>query len=738
MENPPKVRIGGQRLRPHRLAALAALLILAASQGRGAHLQELARREAVNPGLGPVPADVARNSPAATWRSFLTLAGAGKFEQAAHLLDLVGTPPGQQAKAGADVAEKLYRVLQLLEAREDAVTTEDETGPTIEGQPANDVVALRFERSSITGEIRLRHTVGVSPYQLCWLFARETVASVPFWDRVLVKGEAARGAEPLDVGLGTIPSEVSRTTPREAMAGFLATCQEGRFDLASFYLDLGAIPPERQAVEGPRLARRLMLTLQRTGWVEPEKLSDEPLGKPETGVPENRQLFGVVHVRHQPVELLLAHRSDAELGHVWTVSQETVGDIDRLYEAHGFGWLGDRAPVALFALSVADLQLWQWLGILVGLLGSWFVSRILGRWTVRLLRRLAQRSAAAWDDAVNRALDGPLAFLLAAVILALVARWLGVTPDAWAVARYICKLLALVGVGWFLVRLVDVAALRVRDAALEKGGVGLGFLPMTVWVAKAVAVVLIGLAAMDVVGINVIAGLGALGIGAAAVAFAAQKTLENLFGTFSIASDRPFEVGDYVSVGQDMGNVENVGFRSTRIRTLGRTLVTVPNGVVAAGRVENYSARDRIMYNPVLRLAYATTVEQLRLVIDELGRLLRSHPKVFQGEQRVRFAALGENSLNVEVWCWVATKKFLEYTEVVEELNFGIVGIVERSGTSFAFPTRALFMAKDGVIDLERELRHESETRRERGDTAGSSPAPAGHGENPPGPSDKA
>ncbi len=332
----------------------------------------------------------------------------------------------------------------------------------------------------------------------------------------------------------------------------------------------------------------------------------------------------------------------------------------------------------------------------------------------------------------------PLAFLLAAVILALVARWLGVTPDAWAVARYICKLLALVGVGWFLVRLVDVAALRVRDAALEKGGVGLGFLPMTVWVAKAVAVVLIGLAAMDVVGINVIAGLGALGIGAAAIAFAAQKTLENLFGTFSIASDRPFEVGDYVSVGQDMGNVENVGFRSTRIRTLGRTLVTVPNGVVAAGRVENYSARDRIMYNPVLRLAYATTVEQLRLVIDELGRLLRSHPKVFQGEQRVRFAALGENSLNVEVWCWVATKKFLEYTEVVEELNFGIVGIVERSGTSFAFPTRALFMAKDGVIDLERELRHESETRRERGDAAGSSPAPAGHGENPPGPSDKA
>ena len=678
------------------LAALALLAILTASQALAANFQEIARRDAINPGLGPPPADVARSSPAAAWRSFLTLAGAGRYDQAAHLLDLSGSAAGQQPKAGAEAAEKLLRVLQLLKAREDAVTTEDEAGPAIGGGPTNEVVAVRFDRSGIAGEVRLRHTVGTSPYQLAWLFARETVASVPFWYRVLVRGEAARGAEPLDTGLGAIPEEVSRATPREAMAGFLAACQEGRFDLAAFYLDLSAIPPERQPAEGPRLARRLMLALQRTGWVDPEKLSDEPLGRPETGVPENQQRFAVVRVRHQPVELLLSHRVDAELGSVWTVSQETVSEIDRLYDAHGYGWLGDRAPVALFALRVADLQLWQWLGILVGLVASWFVSRVLGRLIVRLLGRLARRAAPAWNQAVIGPLDGPLAFLLAAVILALVARWLGVTPDAWVVARYICKLLALVGVVWFLVRLVDAAAVRLRDAALKEGGVGLGFLPMTVRVAKSIAVMLIGLAALDVVGINVVAGLGALGIGAAALAFAAQKTLENLFGTFSIASDRPFEVGDYVAIGQDTGTVEEIGFRSTRIRTLGRTVVTVPNGVVASGRVENFSARDRIMYNPVLRLSYGTTTEQLRAVIDDVDRLLRSHPKIFQGEQRVRFAAFGESSLSVEVWCWVATRDFVEYTTVVEELNFAISGIVERAGTLFGLPSRTLYMAPGG------------------------------------------
>jgi len=692
MEPTPLARVPARRL--CLVAALAVVVAAALPPAAGAaRTLDLARREAINPGLGPAPAEAARSSPAAAWRSFLALAEAGRYGDAAHLLDLVGTPPAQQAKAGAATAEELFRVLQLLKARPDAVTTEEESGPALDGRPVNEVVAMRFERSGISGEVRLRHTVGSSPYQLAWLFARETVASVPFWSRVLVKGEAARGAEPLDVGLGAIPDEVSRTTPRETVAGFLAACQEGRFDLAAFYMDLGGIPPERQQPEGRRLARRLMLTLQRTGWVDPEKLSDEPLGRPETGVPENEQLLAVVTVRHQPVELLLSHRADAELGHVWTISQETVAAIDRLYEARGYGWFGDRAPVAMFAIRFADLQLWQWLGLLVGLVASWFASRLLGRGLVRLAGWLSRRAAPVWHEAVIRPLDGPLAFLLASVILALLARWVGVTPDAWAVTRYTCKLLALAGVGWFLVRLVDATAARLRVAAQGRGGVGAGFVPMTVRVAKAVAVTMIGLAALDVVGINVVAGLGALGIGAAALAFAAQKTLENLFGTFSIASDRPFEIGDYVTIGQDSGTVEDVGFRSTRLRTLARTLVTLPNGSVASGRVENFSARERIMYNPVLRLSHATTAAQLREVVDGVAALLAAHPTVYQGEKRVRFAAFADGAFNVEVWCWVSTRDYVAYTAVVEELNFAILGVVERAGTSLALPGRTVVLA---------------------------------------------
>ncbi|HVN32514.1 MAG TPA: mechanosensitive ion channel family protein [Thermoanaerobaculaceae bacterium] len=685
-----------RRRHPLRAAALLVTAALAAAHGVEAAQQEIARREAINAGLGAPPPGAVRNSPAATWRSFLTLAEAGKFDQAANLLDLSATAPSQQSRVGAEGAEKLYRVLQLLKARSDAVTTEDEAGPTEAGKPTNVVVAQRFERSGITGEVILRHTVGLSPYELAWLFSRETVASIPFWYRVLVKGEAPRGAEPLDVGLGAIPSEVKRGTPREAVAGFLAACQEGRFDIASYYLDLGGIPPERQREEGAHLSRRLMLVLQRTGWVDLARLSNEPLGTPETGIPENQQLFAIVPVRQQPVELLLTHRADAELGHVWTVSQETVAEIDRMYAAHGYGWLGDHAPLALFAVSVADLQLAQWLGILAGLLASWLVSRYLARWIVRLLVRLARRTMARWDDAVGWALNGPATVLLSALVLLIAARWLGLVPLGWTIVRYIAKLLALLGVGWFLVRLVDAGAEHVRETARAGSQAGLGFLPVATRVAKSVVVLLIGFAILDLIGINMIAGLGALGLTAAAIAFAAQKSLENLFGTASIASDRPFEVGDFVAIGEDKGTVEDIGLRSTRLRTLARTLVTIPNGLIAAGRVENYSARDSIMYNPVLGLRYDTTRGQLTSVIEGINQLLRTHPKVVPETHRVRFAAFGESSLRVEIWCWIATRDYVEYTAIVEDLNFAIAEIVERTGTSFAFPTRTIRIAQIG------------------------------------------
>ena len=248
----------------------------------------------------------------------------------------------------------------------------------VAGTPVGHVVAVTFDRAGITGEVVLDRVEDKVRGEKVWLFSVQTVSSARFWHRVLVKGEKAKGAEPVNPGLGPVPSEVLRGTPRETMAGFFDAWHAGRFDLAAFYLDLGAIPAEQQSAEGARLARRLNLALQRTLWVDLDTVSNLPLGAPEAGIPENEERLGTVQLGRREVELRLSHRWDPELGHVWLVSQPTVGLIDRLYKAHGYGWPGDHAPVVLFSVSFGGLQLWQWAALLVAMGVGWFLSRLLG------------------------------------------------------------------------------------------------------------------------------------------------------------------------------------------------------------------------------------------------------------------------------------------------------------------------------------------------------------------------
>jgi len=190
---------------------------------------------------------------------------------------------------------------------------------------------------------------------------------------------------------------------------------------------------------------------------------------------------------------------------------------------------------------------------------------------------------------------------------------------------------------------------------------------------------------------SLVAGLG---LGGLALALAAQKTVENLFGAFSIGVDQPFRQGDTIKVDGVLGSVELIGLRSTRIRTLDRTVVTIPNGKLADARVECFAARDRIRMLCTLGLTYSTTAAQMREILAGCEKHLRDHPRVWQDELHVRFVAFADSSLNVEVQAWFDTKDWYEYLRLREDAMLAFVEIVERAGSSFAFPTRTLHLAK--------------------------------------------
>ena len=194
-------------------------------------------------------------------------------------------------------------------------------------------------------------------------------------------------------------------------------------------------------------------------------------------------------------------------------------------------------------------------------------------------------------------------------------------------------------------------------------------------------------------GVDATPALAGLGVGGIAVALAAQKTLENVIAGASLIFDEAVRVGDVLKMGDVLGTVDHIGLRSTRIRTLDRTVVSVPNSQIANASLETLSTRDKYWFHPVVGLRYETTPAQLRAVVDGIRELLDAHPSVDRGSVRVRFFRLGASSLDVEVVAYLLAPDWDHFLEIQERLLFGVTEIVDRAGTGIAFPSQTMYLA---------------------------------------------
>jgi len=185
--------------------------------------------------------------------------------------------------------------------------------------------------------------------------------------------------------------------------------------------------------------------------------------------------------------------------------------------------------------------------------------------------------------------------------------------------------------------------------------------------------------------------LAGLGVGGIAVALAAQKTLENVIGGMSLIFDRALTEGDFLKVGDIVGAVDHVGLRSTRIRTLDRTVVTVPNSQIANMSLETLSARDTFWFHPIVGLRYETTSEQLKAILSDFRALLADRRDVDQETLRVRFVRMNVYSLDVEIFAYLRARDWDHFLELQEPLLFAVMEIVRNAGTDIAFPSQTLY-----------------------------------------------
>jgi MscS family membrane protein len=345
-----------------------------------------------------------------------------------------------------------------------------------------------------------------------------------------------------------------------------------------------------------------------------------------------------------------------------------------------------------------NLAWWQWAALPILVMVAWLLGMLLSRLTRAALGWLAKRTTTTWDDELIGRSGAPLTLAWALALVSVGLPWLDLSPQARLMTGRFVHGLFLLAFFWMLWRSVDVAVQALGNARWSQQHPGSrALLPLGRRVAKVTVLMASVVALLSELGYSVTSLVAGLGIGGLAVALAARSTLENLFGAFSIGADQPFREGDFVKVEDSMGTVEAIGLRSTRIRTLDRTVITLPNGKLADMKVESFAQRDRIRLACDLGLVYGTTAAQMRQVLAGVERVLREQPKIFSDAITVRFKELGASSLNIEVMAWFQTTDFGEFQAIRQDVLLAFMGVVEGCGSSFAFPTQTLHVVSEAT-----------------------------------------
>ena len=335
------------------------------------------------------------------------------------------------------------------------------------------------------------------------------------------------------------------------------------------------------------------------------------------------------------------------------------------------------------ALTVGVLATCAVVGVLLGRLGHY------------VAKRFTSRTAIEWDDALLDALRAPFGFGLFVFIAHLVTAMKLLPESTTTPTQKGLGALVYIAIFFALVRLVDAVRLWLESSGGPARRDVLGLIQIGGRLAKLLLVALCVLSLLSHFGFSVGTFVAGLGLGGLALGLAAQKTLGNLFGGVSLALDQPFRTGDFVKAGDLVGTVEALGLRSTRIRTLDRTLVTIPNGDLGDTRIESYAARDRMRLSCTIGLVYSTRAETLATIVEKLRQALRDHPKIWPDNIHVFVVAFGASSIDIEVMAWFHVADWSEFCAVRQEVLLSFMRVVEGAGSSFAFPTQTIHLEQE-------------------------------------------
>jgi MscS family membrane protein len=536
--------------------------------------------------------------------------------------------------------------------------------------------------------------LSIFSWRAAGLAAILTALMIGLWGLSSAIAVAQEAVEPPPV-IDEQPEESSdalgRETPRQSINNYLLAADEGDWTTAAEYLDMRNISRAARALEPEELAVRLHIVLQRSGWVDVHGLSDHPEGTVGDGLPDYREELAVVKNGDDQQQLLMQRVPIGGGRYIWKVSNATVTTIPELYSRFGYNKWIEAIAKFIPQGSFLGIQWFKWaIALLVGLVATPIVMAV--GWGVS---RVLPIKDAVVKDRVRKILMRPITLLIVLVIMRWSIERLGVGAFAKELMGGWTSMI-LIGT-WLMIETVNLVKVVYPAKLIARGR------PQAVLLVKPVAttvksiiIIFAFILWLDNIGVDITALLAGLGVGGVAVALALQRPAEDFLAALTLFTQQPVKVGDFCRVGTTVGTIEEIGLRATKLRTLANSMVTLPNARFASEYIENISSRNKVLFNPIVRIAYRTSSNSMQSVLTNIRDLLQADDIVEDESTWVRYRTIADHSQDIEIFANIKTTVWVDYLAAVELLNLKILDAVESAGASLAVDMRDVTLDQTG------------------------------------------
>ena len=501
----------------------------------------------------------------------------------------------------------------------------------------------------------------------------------------------------------TPPDALKRETPRGAILGFIKAAGEERYPVAIQYFQPATNRHRPSMEDEEELAEQLFAILSRKFTNTFDFISNEPSGHLDDGLAADQERIGNPTGSNEDFAIYLVRVEDEQGRKLWYISRKTLDQVPRVYDTLQYPQIEKSIPKTLVEHRYLAMPAWQWLALFLFLPVAWFIARIFTYVTHLALLQWSKYRGNILPPAQRFFSLDPVTLAVAILVHFGFVESIGTSILFRLYYRPILLVVAAVMVYWILTGITRIISQRIGMSLVSRGM----YAERTIvsLVRRFVEVVIflfVVLMVLKNLGVDVSTALAGVGIGGLALGLGAQKTFENVFGGVSILFDKVIVIGDVCKINNQIGTVEDIGLRSTRLRTTERTILSIPNGVMATSTIENLRFRDKFLCQQIIRLRYDLAPDHVRYVVDELRDILRRNPKVEESSARVRFVRFAEYALEIEIFAYILEPDYAVYLAVQEALLLQVMDGLEKAGAVVALPSQTTLVTKDSWVDPEK------------------------------------